>query len=109
MIKDSGVHSSLHPNCHHQIIFCKLNLKIYYPPPYERLVWNYKKANTGLIYRAINEFDWENSFLHKNIDEQLKIFNVTIMNIFKNFIPDKVITCDDRDPPWLNEEVKNFI
>ena len=109
MIRDSGVHSSLHPNCHHQIIFCKLNLKIYYPPSYERVVWNYEKANIGLISRAINEFDWENSFLHKNIDEQLKIFNVTIMNIFKNFIPNKVITCDDRDPPWINEEVKNFI
>ena len=109
IIRNSGVHSSLHPNCYHQIIFCQLNLKMYYPPPYERVVWNYDKANIGLISRAINEFDWENCFLHKNIDEQLRLFNVTLMNILKNFIPNKVITCDDRDPPWLNEEVKNLI
>ena len=30
---DCGTHPSLHPNCHHQITFCKLNLKVEYPPP----------------------------------------------------------------------------
>ena len=30
---DSGVHSSLHPNCHHQIIYSTFNLNICYPPP----------------------------------------------------------------------------
>ena len=29
---DSGVHLSLHPNCHHQIVFSKLNLQIEYLP-----------------------------------------------------------------------------
>ena len=29
---DSGVHASLHPNCHHQIVYPKLNLKIKYHP-----------------------------------------------------------------------------
>ena len=33
LITDSGVHSSLHPNCHHQIVFAKLSLHIVYPPP----------------------------------------------------------------------------
>ena len=31
---DSGAHASLHPNCHHQIVYEKLNLKIEYPPPF---------------------------------------------------------------------------
>ena len=35
LIIDSGVHLSLHPNCHHQITYCKLNLFIKYPCPYE--------------------------------------------------------------------------
>ena len=38
--RNSGVHSSLHPNCHHQITYLKINLKVDYPPPYERLVWD---------------------------------------------------------------------
>ena len=32
---ESGVYSSLHPNCHYQVVFAKINLKIYFPPPYE--------------------------------------------------------------------------
>ena len=35
LITDSGVHSSLHSNCH-QIVFAKFNLHIVYPPPYLR-------------------------------------------------------------------------
>ena len=29
---NSGVHASLHPNCHHQITHSNFNLNIYYPP-----------------------------------------------------------------------------
>ena len=42
LVTNSGVHSSLHPNCHHQVVFSNFNLKIYYPPPYERLIWKYE-------------------------------------------------------------------
>ena len=45
----------------------------------------------------------------KNIHQQLNLFNMTIMNIFNNFIPNKTIKCDDRDSPWINDEVKNLI
>ena len=44
-IVESGVHLSLHPSCHHQIVFAKSNLYILYPPPYEKTVWLYEKAN----------------------------------------------------------------
>ena len=40
LVMEFGVHSSLHPNCHHQIVFAKINLKICYPPPYEREIWH---------------------------------------------------------------------
>ena len=45
LVMESGAHSSLHPIFHHQITNAKFNLKIYYPPPYEREMWHYKKAN----------------------------------------------------------------
>ena len=35
---NSGVHSSLHPNCHHHIVHSRFNLNIYYLPPYQRLI-----------------------------------------------------------------------
>ena len=40
MVLDSGVHSSVHPNSHHLIIYAKFNLKVYYPSPYERYIWH---------------------------------------------------------------------
>ena len=62
LVMESGVHSSLHPNCHHQITYAKFNLKVYYPPPYEREIWHYGKANADHIRKAINEFPWGRSF-----------------------------------------------
>ena len=35
LVMHSGVYPSLHPNCHHQIVFAKFNLTILYPPPYK--------------------------------------------------------------------------
>ena len=35
LITESGVHLSSHPNCHHQVIYAKFNLKVHYPPPCE--------------------------------------------------------------------------
>ena len=63
LVTNSEVHSSLHPNCHQQIVFSNSNLKIHYPPPYERLIWKYQKTNAGLIKRAIKDFDWRINFL----------------------------------------------
>ena len=45
LVMHSGVHPSLHLNCHHQIVFAKFNLTVFYPPPYKRLVWHYQQAN----------------------------------------------------------------
>ena len=39
-----GAHASLRPNCHHQIVHASFNLYITNPSPYQRLIWDYKKA-----------------------------------------------------------------
>ena len=103
------MHPSLHQNCHHQIIFAKINLKVYYPPPYKRLVWDYKKANIDAINLAIKSFNWENAFNGKDINFQVKLFNETLLNIFSNFIPNKIKTFRDSHPPWINEDIKSKI
>ena len=46
---ESGTQPSLHPNCHHQIIYAKFNLEVLYPPPYTREVWDYKDSNDPLM------------------------------------------------------------
>ena len=106
---ESGVHPSLHPNCHHQIVFAKINLKIYYPPPYPREIWHYKQANTQLIRRAITGFNWYRAFLNTNVNDKFSIFSNTIMNILSNFIPHEAIVCDDKDLLWFNKAMKSII
>ena len=90
MVLESGVHHSLHQNCHHQIIFTKFNLKVYYPPPYERTIFHYFRANVDHIQQAINLFGCENAFLNNDVDAQMPIFSNTFLKlvsaIFLKFI-----------------------
>ena len=37
------------------------------------------------------------------------MFNKTIKNIMSNYIPHETITCDDRDPPWINKDIKQLV
>ena len=101
------MHSSLHPNCYYQITYAKFNLKIYYPTPYEREIWHNGKTNIDHIRNTINEFPWERSFENNSLNEKVNIFNTK--NILSNYIPHKTITCDDRDPPWINENTKQLL
>ena len=60
----------LYTHCHHQIVFAKFNLSIFYPPPYERTVWYYERANTELMRRAIDQFDWLRALSNVNVAEK---------------------------------------
>ena len=31
------------------------------------------------------------------------------MNIFENFILHETITCKDKEPPWMNKQIKAII
>ena len=81
-------------------------MKIEYPPTYVRDVGNYGKARTYLIYHALDQFYWLNLFLDKNINEQVILFNRTILKIFHNFVTNKVILCNHRDPLWMKDSLK---
>ena len=54
LIVDSRTHPSLHPNCHHQIIYTKFYIKINYPSPYTLEVSHHKDSNDDIIRSAIN-------------------------------------------------------
>ena len=41
--------------------------------------------------------------------EQVEPFNKILGNIFQNFIPNKIILCEDKDPPLMDDEIKNLI
>ena len=49
--------------------------------------------------------NWQFMFLNKTTHEQIAIFN----DILTNYIPNKYVTIDDRNPPWMTEKIKNKI
>ena len=104
LVVDSGVHPTLHENCHHQITYCKLNLKIIYPPPYECLVWYFKRTDVNAITTVINQVDWKFTFSCKNVHQQ--VFSMKLLlTFFSNFIPNKLVTYSDKDRPWMTEKL----
>ena len=109
LIVDSGVYPSLHLNCHHQITYGKLNLSIEYPSRYECSVWDYNRANNKEIKKFIESVKWEVMFNDNSVQKQVSIFNETLMNILSNFTPNKLVTLDDRNTPWMNDFVKSKI
>ena len=91
------------------MVIAKFDLNIYYPPPYERIIWRYNEANADHISRSHEYFDWKNEFLNWAIDEQVSLFNRTINNVISNFIPHELKTFDHKDPPWITNDIKRLI
>ena len=72
-------------------------------------MWLFSRVNSDHIKKAINLFDWESSLNNLDMNEQVSVFNETIMNIMSSFVSNELITCDDLDLPWMNQYIKNLL
>ena len=106
---DSGVHPSLDEHCQHQIIYGKLNISVPYPPPFKRKVWDYSKANVRKIRDTIDSIDWKSKLSDPDPEHMSNLFTKTLLSIFTDNIPNQVIKCSDKDPPWISSEIKTAI
>ena len=62
-----------------------------------------------MLNNAIVNFDREKAFSNINVHTQVKLFNEIVTNIFTNFVPNKLITVDDRDRPLVAEKIKKLL
>ena len=110
LILDCGTRASLDSYCHHQIIYCKVNFRIPPPPPYERKIWHFNRANTAAIKRSMTSFPW---LQHLNINTdpnwQVKTFTDIFLNIMSNCIPNETKRFIPRDPPWITKSLKTML
>ena len=58
---------------------------------------------------ALKLVNWDRLLDNKNVDSQVLILNDIILNIFRNLVPNKYVTFDDKDPVWMNENIKSKI
>ena len=99
LISEYCIDHSLFQTCHHNLIFGKINAKILVPPAYSRDAWDYKNENTEGIQQSISRFNWKKAFENLSFNEKVNFLNATLLNIFRNYIPNKIVKCSYRDPP----------
>ena len=52
--------------------------------------------------------NWERLFDQEDINAQVVALNETILNFFRNYVPNKYITIDEEDSAWMNETIKSI-
>ena len=110
LILDSGTRSSLDPYCHHQIIYGKINFRIPPPPPLERKIWHFKRANLDTIKMSMTSFPWLQHFnLNPDPNWQVKTFTDIFLNIMLNFIPNEIKLNSPCDPPWITKHLNTLL
>ena len=109
IISKRGVHPSLFPRCHHQIIFAIINFKIHFPPAYSRQIWDFSKSNNNAIKKSLSGIDWEKSLANLDINDHVDFLTNYILNTCKNFIPNKIISIPEKDAPWMTVEIKRVL
>ena len=60
-----------------------------------------KNTNIDSIQKALKQINWRFLFSNKSVHQQIEILNNTLMNVFSNFIPNKFVTFNENDPPWI--------
>ena len=82
---NSGIRTSLHPNYYYQIVQSKFHLNIFYPPPYQRLLWDYKKAELNELISTTKISHYENLGIKLNDPTiQTKSYRTVLNSFFNN-------------------------
>ena len=59
--------------------------------------------------RELERLDWEDLFANKTVESQISELNDLLLNIYSNYIPNKTVLCDDKDPPWMTNGIRTVI
>ena len=108
-IIDSGVIPSPDPFRKHSIIYGKINLSVPSPPPYKRVIWEYNNSDALKISESLSSLDWYVVFKDKTPDEMVDFFQTKFLAIMNSNIPNKIVTINDRDAPWVTPAVKTVL
>ena len=105
---DYGVHPSLDQHCQHQIVFGELNISLPSPPKYKITVWDYSKSNILSIRNSL-ETKWPSMFERLSVDQRVELSTNRLHSTIKANIRSRVLSFNDKDPPWITRQVKTAI
>ena len=102
----SGVHPFLDDHCQHQTIYGKRNVSIPSLLPYRRTIYEYSKADVHVTRESILSTDWSSLFYGLSPAKMVDKFTNVLSELFSMHMPNRVVKSDDRDPPWIKQELK---
>ena len=59
-------------------------------------MWDYEKADSK-NRKELDLVNWQRLIDRLDINAQVAAFNETILNVFRNYVPNKYITIDNKD------------
>ena len=57
--------------------------------------------------KALDSVNWDRLVDKKDLNSQFVTLNEIILNVFRNYVPNKFINIDDKDPVKMNEIIKS--
>ena len=109
LFTDSGVLPSLDSHSKHNIIYGHVNFSFPCPPPYKRKIWHFKSAQVDNIQNEISGTDWNSLFFNLNVNEMSIVFTDILVGVISKYVPNKIITCNDKDAPWITPKLKTAL
>ena len=70
---------------------------------------DYAKANKNEIRECLNNIDWHYKLNNLSATDMVREFTSTLMGVMSRLIPNRIITCNNKDPPWITPEIKTGI
>ena len=84
-----------------------LSLKVGSTKNYNRLMWDYNRADFPGLNEHIRQIDWDHicdGFT--DIDKAVDNWTNTLLEAMKQFIPNKKVVVRTRDKPWYNNDLR---
>ena len=106
---ESGVLPSLDQCSKHNIIHGSVCIHLPPPPPYKRKIWDFKKADIDSIRRELVKINWQQLFVHLNVNEMSLLFTDVFLDVIGRYVPNQIVTFNEKDAPWVTPRVKTAI
>ena len=58
---------------------------------------------------CLNNIDWHYKLSNLSATDMVSEFTSTLIGVMSRFIPNKMIMCNDKDPPWISPEIKTTV
>ena len=106
---EHGIHPSLFKDCHHEIVHGKLNLSVSPPPAFKWKLWDYNNADIDTLHDKPRRVDWYAVFSGLDVNIMAKTSTDLVSTAITDTIPNKLITCNSNDLPWMTPEIKTAV